>query len=145
MALPHAQPLDILNVAPLGARLHQAVSTSLLKTDRLQLLHLVLPAHQDHPTHHVNDECTLHCLEGIVEVVMPGGVRRLHAGQMVLLPARQPHALRARTDCAVLVTLVLQGGDAGQGGGHRGVRDAQERQQEAGPRQRPEGTTPRSN
>ncbi len=145
MALPHAQPLDILNVAPLGARLHQAVSTSLLKTDRLQLLHLVLPAHQDHPTHHVNDECTLHCLEGIVEVVMPGGVRRLHAGQMVLLPARQPHALRARTDCAVLVTLVLQGGDAGQGGGHRGVRDAQERQQEAGPPQRPEGTTPRSN
>ncbi|MFY8104853.1 MAG: cupin domain-containing protein, partial [Ramlibacter sp.] len=99
MALPHAQPLDVLNVAPLGAALRQTVSTSLLKTARLQLLHLVLPAHHDHPTHHVNDECTLHCLEGIVEVVMPGGIRRLHAGQLVVLPARQPHGLRARTDC----------------------------------------------
>jgi quercetin dioxygenase-like cupin family protein len=141
MALPHANPLDILNVAPLGARLHQAVSTSLLKTERLQLLHLVMPAHRDQPTHHVNDECTVHCLEGIVEVVMPGGVRRLHAGQMVLLPAGQPHALRARTDCAALVTLLLRDGDAGQGGGHRGARDAQERQST----QRPEATTPRSN
>ena len=128
MALPHAHPLDILNVAPLGARLRQAVSTSLIKTERLQLLHLVMPAHRDQPTHHVNDECTVHCLEGIVEVVMPGGVRRLHTGQMVLLPAGQAHGLRARTDCAVLVTLLLQGGDAGHGGGHRGARDAQERQ-----------------
>jgi quercetin dioxygenase-like cupin family protein len=141
MALPHAQPLDVLNVAPLGASLRHAVSTSLLKTGRLQVLHLVLPAHHDRPTHHVNDECTLHCLEGIVEVVMPGGLRRLHAGQMVVLPARQPHGLRARTDCAVLVTLLLQSGDAGQGGGHRGARDAQERQDG----QRPDGTTPRSN
>ncbi len=144
MALPHAQPLDILNVAPLGPRLHQAVSTSLLKTERLQLLHLVLPAHRDHPTHHVDGECTLHCPEGIVEVVMPGGVRRLHAGQVVVLPARQPHALRARTDAALLVTLLLQAGDAGQGGGHRGARDAQARQENAGTPQRPEGSTPRS-
>ncbi len=141
MALPHAQPLDVLNVGPLGSGLQQAVSTSLLKTERLQLLHLVLPAHQDHPTHHVNDECTLHCLEGIVEVVMPGGLRRLHAGQLVVLPARQPHGLRARTDCALLVTLLLQSGDAGQGGGHRGARDAQARDEA----QRPEGSTPRSN
>lgn len=145
MALPHAQPLDVLNVAPLGAALRQTVSTSLLKTARLQLLHLVLPAHQDHPTHHVNDECALHCLEGIVEVVMPGGIRRLHAGQLVVLPARQPHGLRARTDCALLVTLLLQGGDAGQGGGHRGARDAQERATPQDDAQRPDGTTPRSN
>jgi quercetin dioxygenase-like cupin family protein len=142
MALPHAQPLDVLNVAPLGAALRQTVSTSLLKTARLQLLHLVLPAHHDHPTHHVNDECTLHCLEGIVEVVMPGGIRRLHAGQLVVLPARQPHGLRARTDCALLVTLLLQGGDAGQGGGHRGAQERATPQDDA---QRPDGTTPRSN
>lgn len=128
MALPHAHPLDIVSVAPLGAGLRQAVSTSLIKTDRLQLLHLVLTAHQDRSIHHVNDACTVHCLEGVVEVVMPAGTRRLQGGQLVVIPARQPHGLRARTDCAVLVTLLLQSGDAGQGGGHRGVRDAQGRQ-----------------
>ncbi|MBA2674742.1 cupin domain-containing protein [Ramlibacter sp.] len=117
MALPHAQPLDVVNVGPLGPNLRDAVSTSLLKTDRVQLLHLVLPAHADHPAHHVGDECTIHCLEGDVEVVMPGGVRHLHPGNVIVLPAQQQHSLRARTDCAVLVTLLLHNGDAGDHGG----------------------------
>ena len=117
MALPHARALDIIGVRPLGAALADAVSTSLVKTERLQLLHLVLPAHHDQPEHHVDQECTVHCLEGDVEVAMPGGTRRLGAGELVLLPARQRHALRARSDAAVLVTLVLDGGDAGDGGG----------------------------
>lgn len=117
MALPHAQPMDIISVTPLGDALSQAVSTSLIKTERLQLLHLVLRAHQNQPDHHVDDECTVHCLEGIVEVVTPGGVRQLKPGQVVLLPGKERHSLRARTDCAVLVTLVLDRGDAGHGGG----------------------------
>lgn len=117
MALPHAQPLDIINVGPLGENLREAVSTSLIKTDRVQLLHLVLRAHQDQPTHHVDDECTIHCLEGVVELVMGGGVRQLTAGNIVVLPAKERHSLRARTDCAVLLTLLLKDGDAGNGGG----------------------------
>jgi quercetin dioxygenase-like cupin family protein len=112
MALPHAQLLDVINVAPLGAALIDAFSTSLLKTDRLQLLHLVLPARQDMPEHQVDDECVLHCLEGALEVVMPGGTRRLGPGELVVLPAGQPHALRAREDSALLVTLRFDRADA---------------------------------
>jgi quercetin dioxygenase-like cupin family protein len=121
MALPHAQHLDVINVAPLGEQLRGTVSTSLIKTDRIQLLHLVMAANQDQPQHHVDDECTIHCLEGVVELVTGSGVRRMQAGNVVVLPAKQQHALRARTEAAVLVTLVLRGGDAGnQGGaGHR--------------------------
>ncbi|MGZ5888897.1 MAG: cupin domain-containing protein [Ramlibacter sp.] len=89
MALPHAQPMDIISVAPLGGALAQAVSTSLIKTERLQLLHLVLRAHEGQPDHHVDDECTVHCLEGTVEVVTPGGVRQLNPGNVVLLPGKQ--------------------------------------------------------
>lgn len=117
MALPHAQPMDVINVAPLGDALGGAVSTSLIKTARLQLLHLVLRARQDQPMHHVDEECILHCLEGEVEVVTPGGTRHLSPGQLVVLPAREEHALRARTDCAVLATLQLRDGDAGDQGG----------------------------
>ena len=120
MALSHARPLDVVSVRPLGPALAGAVSTSLLKTERLQLLHLVLPAHHDQPEHHVDDECTIHCLEGEVEVVMPGGTRRLGPGSLVVLPARQPYSLRARADSAVLMTLLLHRGDAGDGGGRRG-------------------------
>jgi quercetin dioxygenase-like cupin family protein len=117
MALPHAHPLDVIGVAPLGAALQGSVSTSLLKTGRLQLLHLVLPARRDQPEHHVHTECTIHCLEGDVEVRMPGGTRRLAPGQLVVLPAQQKHSLSARVDSAVLLTLLLHDGDAGDGGG----------------------------
>ena len=119
MALPHAHPLDVIDIGPFGARLQDAVSTSLIKTERLQLLHLVLPAHKDNLEHHVADECTIHCLEGELEVRMPGGTRRLGPGQLVVLPAGQRHALSARRDSAALMTLLLHGGDAGDGGGQR--------------------------
>ena len=117
MALPHARLLDVVSVRPLGAALKDATSTSLLKTDRLQLLHLVLPAHKDLPEHEVDETCTIHCLEGEVEVVMPLGNRHLRAGDLVALPGRQRHGVRARTDSALLVTLLLDQGDAGDGGG----------------------------
>jgi quercetin dioxygenase-like cupin family protein len=126
MALPHAQPMDVINVGPFGDGLQGQVSTSLIKTDRMQLLHMVLAPHQDVPQHHVDDECTIHCLEGIVEVVTGGGVRQLRAGNVVLLPAKERHSLRARDQAAaVLVTLLLHNGDAGnQGGaGHRRAPD----------------------
>ena len=117
MALPHARPLDVISVSPLGQGLREALSTSLLKTDRLQLLHLVLPARSQQPEHHVDDECAIQCLEGDVEVMMPGGVRRLGPGELVVLPARQRHSLSARVDSAVLLMLLLHRGDAGDRGG----------------------------
>jgi quercetin dioxygenase-like cupin family protein len=123
MALPHAKHLDVINVAPLGDQLPGTVSTSLIKTDRIQLLHMVLAAHQEQPMHHVDDECTIHCLEGAVDVVMGAGVRQLRPGNVVVLPPRQQHALKARAESAVLVTLLLHGGDAGNQGGAGNRRD----------------------
>lgn len=116
MALPHAQPLDVVSVRALGPQLRQAVSTSLLRTDRLQLLHLVLPMYEDLPQHWVDDTCVLHCLEGQVEVALPSGLRRLQAGELVVLPPAQAHALRARADSAILMTL-LHHGEADATGG----------------------------
>ena len=46
MALAHAQPLDLIDVRPLGVRLQESVTSSLLKTPTLQLLRLVLRAGQ---------------------------------------------------------------------------------------------------
>lgn len=123
MALPHAKHLDVINVGPMGEDLHGQVSTSLIKTDRIQLLHMVLAPHQDQPQHHVDDECTIHCLEGEVELVMGNGVKKLRPGNVVVLPPKQQHALRARTECAVLVTLLLNNGDAGRQGGAGNRRD----------------------
>lgn len=123
MALPHANPLDVINISPMGEELTGQVSTSLIKTDRIQLLHLVLAPHQDMPQHHVDDECTIQCLEGEVEIVMGSGVRKLRQGNVIVLPAGQEHGVRARAQSALLVTLLLRGGDAGNQGGVGNRRD----------------------
>ncbi|NBD20507.1 cupin [Aquabacterium fontiphilum] len=114
MALPHAHPMEVIDLAPLGARLADTPSTSLIRAEGLQLLHIVLRDGQDQPLHSVACASVLHCLEGRVEVFWPGGVLPLQAGRLVVLPGGQVHGLRARSDAAVLVTLLAEhaaGGD----------------------------------
>lgn len=143
MALPHADLLDVINVSPLGEALVDSFSTSLIKTPSVQLLHLVLAARQDQPERHLTHECVIHCLEGHVEVVMPGGTKTLQAGRLIVLPPKQKHSLRARADSAVLLTLLLDDGDASHGGGS-GARSLQRETEGARPAAGDEGSTPRS-
>lgn len=107
MALPHAQPLDVIDVRPLGVGLRDAVTTSLLKTQALQLMHLVLPAGQRLPEHSVPGAITVHCLEGDTVVTTPSRICQLSAGQLVMLDGGEPHALKATRDSTLLVTVLL--------------------------------------
>jgi len=107
MALPHAQPLDVIDVRPLGAALRTTVTTSLLKTPTLQLMRLVLPAGQGVPEHHVAGAITVLCLEGDALVTTRSRDCRLGAGQLVMLEGGEPHAVKAVTDASLLVTVLL--------------------------------------
>lgn len=109
MALTHALPLDIVDVSPLGAALGGRVSTSLVKTASLQLMRVVLRRGETLPEHQVAGEITIHCLEGEAVLSMPSRECVLSAGQLVLLPGGEPHALRAVSDTSLLVTLDLPG------------------------------------
>ncbi len=44
MAIPHATPGELIDVRPLGARLTERITTTLIKTDSLEVLRLVIPA-----------------------------------------------------------------------------------------------------
>jgi len=107
MALPHAHPLDVIDIRPLGAALRTTVTTSLLKTPSLQLMRLVLPAGQGVPEHHVAGSITVQCLEGDAIVKTPSRECRLGAGQLVMLEGGEPHAVKAVTDASLLVTVLL--------------------------------------
>lgn len=108
MALPHAQTLDVIDLRPLGERLDQAVTSSLLKIPTLQLMRLVLHAGASVPEHAVPGAITLQCLEGEVTLTTPSRTCRLGAGHLVVLDGGEPHALRAVTDASLLVTILLQ-------------------------------------
>lgn len=45
-------------------------------------------------------------LEGEAEVTISGATLRLHAGEMVIMPARQPHALQAATRFKMMLTMI---------------------------------------
>ena len=107
MALPHAQPLDVIDVRPLAADLQGAGTTSLLKVQALQLMRLVLRAGHGLPQHSVPGAITIHCLEGEASVTTPSRSCDLRAGQLVMLDGGEPHAVTAITDASLLVTVLL--------------------------------------
>ncbi|MEO8060643.1 MAG: cupin domain-containing protein [Burkholderiales bacterium] len=107
MALPHAQPLDIIDLSPLGPALPGAVTTSLLKTPSLQLMRLVLQAGQGMPEHSVPGAITVLCLEGEAVVTTPSRRCPLGAGRLVMLDGGEPHSVQALTDASLLVTVLL--------------------------------------
>ncbi len=107
MALIHAQPLDVISLRPLGGQLEEVKTHSLLKTDKLQLMRVVLAAGQVMPEHHVSGEITVQCLEGEVCVTTPERSVCFSAGEVIVVPANAPHGLEAKTATSLLVTVLL--------------------------------------
>ncbi|MEO8280747.1 MAG: cupin domain-containing protein [Ideonella sp.] len=107
MALEHAASGDIIDVRPLGAALHDHVSTAFFKSAQLELMHLVLPSGQALPDHTVPGEITLQCIEGLIEFATPTVTRQLSAGQLIHLAGGEPHRVLALTDSTALLTICL--------------------------------------
>ncbi|HSI56138.1 MAG TPA: cupin domain-containing protein [Ideonella sp.] len=113
MALDHALPGQAIPVAPLGARLRETPTHTLLKTHATELIRVVLQAGDAWPTHSIRGEMTLLCLEGSAELSIDGALCTLGPGELVLLPAGVPHALHARQDTSLLLTLQTPAGTLG--------------------------------
>jgi quercetin dioxygenase-like cupin family protein len=108
MALPHATSGQIVDVRPLGEKLKQSVTTTLVKTDKLEVIRLVLPAGKEIPHHQVTGEITVQCLEGVVGFGVEGQTKVLEAGQLLYLSGSELHALKGIEDSSVLVTILLE-------------------------------------
>jgi quercetin dioxygenase-like cupin family protein len=108
MAIPHAQPGELIDVRPLGIVLPGAQTATLVKTDGLEVIRLVLPAGREIKTHIAPGPMTLQCLEGRVAFTTMGKTLDLSAGQMLHLAAGEAHALRAVENSSLLLTLVLK-------------------------------------
>jgi quercetin dioxygenase-like cupin family protein len=107
MALKHAEPMDVIDVRPLGAQLRSSVTHSLLKTPRLQLMRVVLPQGQSLPEHHVSGDVSVQCLEGQAQVTTPSRSCQLDAGDLVVVAGGEPHAVHALRDTSLLVSVLL--------------------------------------
>ena len=108
MAIPHAESGQIIDIRPLGERLKSAVTTTLVKTDHLEVIRLVLPAGKEIPPHKAPHEITVQCLEGVVNFTSGERTQMLEAGQLMYLRSEELHALTAVEDSSVLVTILLK-------------------------------------
>lgn len=56
--------------------------------------------------HTVPHDALVHVLDGEAEITIAGQPHRLPAGEAILMPAHEPHAVRAVTRCKMLLTML---------------------------------------
>lgn len=108
MALHHAVPGEIVDIRPLGNKLRETVTATLLKSEHLQVFRLILPEGKEFREHTVPGEITVQCLEGTVEFSTSERTQKLHPGELLYLDGGDPHALKGLEDASVLVTIFLK-------------------------------------
>jgi quercetin dioxygenase-like cupin family protein len=107
MAIPHARPGEVIDVRPLAAGIGDAKTQTIIKTNQLEVIRVVMPAGKQLPPHAVPGEITVQCLEGNAEVTAGQATRGLPAGSLLYLAAGSEHSLRAIDDSSLLVTILL--------------------------------------
>lgn len=109
MALKHACHDEVIDLYAGLDEPGAERSTSLLRTPHLQLIRLVLKAGSTLREHQVRGEITVQCLRGEAEVSTPDSDCPLRPGQLVAVPAGEPHAVTAHADCLLLLTVLHRG------------------------------------
>ena len=110
MAMPRVAQGEVIDVRPLGDALLDSKSITLVRTDHLEVVRLVLPAGKHIPEHRAPGEITVQCLEGIVKFSTGAGAHLMRSGDMLFLLGGEPHQLEAVESASVLVTLHLPHG-----------------------------------
>lgn len=107
MALHHAKPGEVIDIRPLGSALATARTAALIKTRKLEVIRLIVPAGKEIPTHQVKGEITFQCLEGRIALTSGGNSLELEAGQLTYLSGNEPHSVRGLSNASALVTILL--------------------------------------
>ena len=108
MALPHAKSGEIVNVRPLGPALSQSGTTTLVKTDTLEIIRMVVAPDKFIHAHQVPGEIVVQCLEGRISFTAGDTAQELNAGDMLYLDGNVPHSLKGIEHASVLLTILLR-------------------------------------
>ncbi len=108
MAIHHASPGERIDIGPLGDKLADAKTGTLLKTDSMEVLRLVLPAGKTVAEHKAPGEIAVQCIEGRVQFTAMNKTVELTSGTMLYLPAAESHSLKAVEDSSLLVFFSLR-------------------------------------
>ncbi|MBO7752373.1 cupin domain-containing protein [Burkholderia pseudomallei] len=107
MALRHASQGELIDVRPLGNALLNSQSVTLMRSEHIEVVRLVLPAGKHIHEHRAPGEIIVQCLEGAIRFGTSTKNQLMRAGDMLFLAGGEPHWLEAEESASVLVTLYL--------------------------------------
>lgn len=97
----------VIDIRPLGKKLASATTATVIETQCLEVLRLVMPKGKELVTHTAPGEMTVQCLEGRVELTIRGEVREFGAGDLQHIPPDEPHSIKGLEDSSLLLTILL--------------------------------------
>ncbi|MBN8658530.1 MAG: cupin domain-containing protein [Anaerolineae bacterium] len=82
------------------------VSRQITKADSGNVTLFAFDIHQGLSEHTAPFDALVHILEGEAEVRISGSPYQLHAGDAIIMPANEPHALKAIQKFKMLLTMI---------------------------------------
>jgi quercetin dioxygenase-like cupin family protein len=102
--VPVTEPVRLLNL--LAYQEGAVVSRTLLKRAGGTVTAFAFDAGQGLSEHTAPFDALVHVLDGNAEVVIAGTAHQVSAGELIVMPAHQPHSLSARSPFKMLLTMI---------------------------------------
>ena len=78
----------------------------LVRTEEFEIKSLFVPAGKEIAEHKAQGTLIVECREGRVAFTALGKTQELQAGELLFLPAGEPHSLKGIEDASLLLTLL---------------------------------------
>ena len=103
----HLSSGEVINLAKLGKDMKSKASYALIRTEAMEVIRMVIPGGKTIAEHSVEGEITLQCLKGSIEFTIDDRVQNLSKGDWLYLDKKVPHALTAKEDTVLLLTILF--------------------------------------
>jgi len=107
MAIPYVEAGKIIDLKSFDRTLSNNATHTLIKTQGLELIRLILPAGKEIPPHQVPREFLFQCLEGRIAFTAYGQTLELNAGEMLYIEGNELHSLKSIENASALLTRLL--------------------------------------
>jgi len=102
-----APKAEILNLVKMVSyQTGSVVSRQITKAEAGNVTMFAFDAEQELSEHTAPFDALVHVVEGEAEIVISGKSFSLKAGEAILMPADEPHAVKARTQFKMLLTMI---------------------------------------
>lgn len=109
MSDPHTRFGTVIEIHPPEGGFGASQATTLVKTDRLEVIRLVVTPKKAVPRHEFQGESMIQCLRGRAAVGIPPEMIELKAGQLLHYLSNEPLSVKAIEEALLLVTVALPG------------------------------------